>query len=121
MTDDFYKFIARYPRHQSADKAELQIKVRRSVDKSDSLGAKLVDFSRDGFRLRVGAPLTVEEAVEVQVADGTSPVHLAILATVRWQRPEGGRIWLTGFEFNRSTDWETLGELFLNEILSTDG
>lgn len=121
MTDNFLQFVARYPRHQSAGKPELQIKICRSVGEPRSLGAELVDFSRDGFRLRVGAPLIVNELVEVLVEDRNSPVELAISATVRWQRPESGERWLTGFKFNRSTDWETLGELFLNDILSTDG
>ncbi len=84
------------------------------------LGAELVNFSRDGFRLRVPAPLIVNEPVVVLIEDRNSPFSLTISATARWQRPESGDTWLTGFKFDRQADWETLGELFLNDILTMD-
>ena len=120
MADKFSEFIARDPRHQTADKAELNIEVRRSVGEPRSLGAELVDFSRDGFRLRVPTPLIVNEPVDVLIEDRHSPFKLAVSATAQWHRPENGDTWLAGFKFDRQADWETLGELFLNDILAMD-
>lgn len=120
MANKFPQFVARDPRHQPTDKAELNIEVRRSVGEPRSLRAELVDFSRDGFRLRVPAPLIVNEPVEVLIEDRNSPLNLTVSATAQWQRPESGDTWLTGFKFDRQADWETMGELFLNDILATD-
>ena len=120
MANKLTQFVIRDPRHQPTATAQLNIEVRRSVGEPRSLGAELVDFSRDGFRLRVSAPLIVNEPVDVLIEDRNSSFSLAISATTQWQRPESGDTWLAGFRFDRQADWETMGELFLNEILVMD-
>jgi PilZ domain-containing protein len=112
--------VVRDPRHQATDTVKLNIEVRRSAGERRLLGAELIDFSRDGFRLRVPAPLIVNEPVEVLIEDRNTPFSLTISAIAQWQRPESGDNWLTGFKLDRQADWETLGELFLNEILTMD-
>lgn len=118
MANKLQQFVARNPRHQPTDKAELNIEVRRSVGEPRSFGAELIDFSRDGFRLRAPIPLIVNEPVEVLIEDRNSTFSLTVSATAQWQRPENGDTWLTGLKFDRQADWETLGELFLNDILA---
>ena len=120
MADKLPQFVARDPRHQPTDTAELKIEIRRSVGEPRSLTAELIDLSRDGFKFRVPTPLIVNEPVEMLIEDRNSPFSLTVSATAQWQRPESGDTWLTGFKFNRQADWETMGELFLNDILAMD-
>ncbi len=120
MTADISQYVPRRPRHQPPEGAELDIRVRRSAGTPRSANARLLDFSRDGFRLQVAAPLVVNESVEVRIEDRHSSFTLTMDATVRWQRAKSGDSWLVGFRFDQQADWETMGELFLSDILATD-
>ncbi len=120
MPDDCSNYSARSPRHQSTGTAALEVEVERSSRESPIVGGELVDLSRSGFRLRTTGPLAVNESVTVRFRHAESELDLALPSTVRWQRPEAGEKWLVGFESERQVDWETLGELFLNDILNVD-
>lgn len=115
------KYIARRPRHQANGSAVLGLKVERS-DSSvpELLDAELLDLSRSGIRFRAAAPLSVGESVRVRLAHDASGLLLVRSATVQWigGDREGARS--VGCHFDRPVEWETLGEFFLNGILSTD-
>ena len=81
--------------------------------------AELLDLSRSGVRLRVAADLKVQEPITLRLHDEPSGLRLTRSATVRWKRPEQGDLWLVGCLFDEHVEWEMLGELFLNEVLST--
>jgi len=120
VTQDPSQLAPRSPRYQLSDRAELDMRVRRSVGESRSDNARLLDFSRDGLRLQMAAPLVVNESVELRIEDLNSPFSLTMGATVQWQRPGSNDTWLIGFRFDRQSDWEILGELFLSNILAMD-
>ncbi len=120
MTDNLSQYVARNTRHYPSDGAELAIEVRRSAGTPRSVDAQLLDFSRDGFRLQLPSPLVVNESVEVQMRDLNSTFDVTMEATVKWQRTENGDAWLVGLRFEEQADWETMGELFLNGILTMD-
>ena len=121
MPHDFLQYTARRPRYQAREASPARLEVRRLAGKQPSLiAAELVDFSRSGFRLRLAAPVEVKEnlSIELHVEQSQSPWQFP--ATVRWQRAEGSQSWLVGCQAQSEVDWETLGELFLRGILSTD-
>jgi hypothetical protein len=83
-----------------------------------SIEVGLLDLSRDGARFRSSVPLAEAEAITVRIDDERSGLRLTRSGTVRWTRPDGGGTWSVGCRFSRPLEWETLGELFLNEVLS---
>ena len=92
---------------------------RSGAETTPAIEAQLVDLSREGFRLRVPSPLEDRAPITVRIRthDG---MDLTLAGTVRWQRAEDDA-WLVGCVADRPTDWETLGELFLHNVLNTDG
>ena len=121
MGDQGPTYVARRPRHQAAGSATLRVTVdRASGSVPGSVEVELVDLSRTGGRLRSPVPLSEAEAITVRIHDESSGLWLRRLAAVRWTRPEGGDTWSIGCQFSQPVDWETLGELFLGEILSRE-
>ncbi len=118
---DYTQFTPRRPRHPVTEAAAIDVSLERSGQEPSCLvAARLLDFSREGFRLRVPVRLTVQEAVTVRIRSENDGIDLALPGTVRWQRPDGDAAWLVGCAATRPADWETLGELFLHKILSTE-
>jgi len=118
QTEDY---VARPPRHQAGDVATLRVEVERAPGRDPgSVGVELLDLSRTGVRLRSPVPLAEAEVVTVRLHDGPSRARLTRSGTVRWARPDRGDTWSIGCQFFESVDWETLGELFLAEILSQE-
>jgi hypothetical protein len=121
MTGHDGGYVSRRPRHQSAGSAGPRVQVERGPGREPSpIDAELLDLSRGGTRLRVAAPLKVGEAITVRLVDEKSGVELTRPSTVRWQRAEDDQTWTVGCMFTQQVEWETLGELFLNNLLSTD-
>jgi hypothetical protein len=121
MTDHDRGYVARRPRHPAAGCRGPCVRVERGAGgEPGPIDAELLDLSRSGARLRVAAPLKVGEAITVRLVDEKSGVELTRPSTVRWQRAEDDQTWSVGCMFTQHVEWETLGELFLNQILSTD-
>ena len=115
------EYVARRPRHQGAGLATLGVHVERAPGSvPGSIEAELVDLSRTGVRLRSTVPLAEAEAITVRLHDEQSRLRLTRSGTVRWARPDRGDTWSIGCQFSQSVDWETLGELFLDELLSQE-
>ena len=113
-------FISRRPRHQAAGSPAVRVRVERADGEEPvSIEAELLDLSRSGVRLRVAADLKIQEPITVQLYDESSGLRLTRRAKVRWRRPEQGEITSVGCLFEEQVEWEMLGELFLNEVLST--
>ena len=111
------RFVARSPRHASTG---VIVEVRRSPGGStNAIDAELVNLSRDGFQLRLHSALEDQEAVVMRISALERGVDVMFPATVRWQREEDGG-WLAGCQTSWQLDLETLGELFLSEILAQD-
>lgn len=114
-------YVARRPRHQSAGTAGVRVEVQRVAPSSPAwIEVELVDLSREGVRVRAAVPLSVGETITVRLHDQAAALGLERQATVRWREPHQQGTWSIGCEFFERMDWETLGELFLNEVLSTD-
>ncbi len=121
MDDIFSQFIARKPRHQAADGTSTHVEILRADDKTPALiEVELLDLSRDGFQLRATRPLDDQEAVTLQLQSDQSESDVALPGVVRWCRPQQDGSWLVGCASPEPIDWETLGGLFLDGILSTD-
>ena len=117
MPADYWKHVARAPRHLAGDAEPPQVQIAQASGKV--IEAELRDLSRQGCQVRVPVPMTVGEPVIVRIEQAESGFQLTIEGTVRWQRPDEGA-WLVGCRAARDVDWESLGELFLNGILSTE-
>ncbi len=110
-------FIARDPRHPSTG---IRVEVRRSPGGvADSVDAVLVNLSREGFQLRLPTAAEKHDTVVMKITAPEQGVDVMFPADVRWCR-EGDGDWLVGCKTNWQVDLETLGELFLNEILVAD-
>ncbi len=114
-------YVARKPRHQSAGAAKVRVEVMRVAPNSpEPIEVELVDLSREGVQVRAAVPLSVGETITVRLHDERAGLELERQATVRWSDPHQQGIWSAGCEFCQAVDWETLGELFLNDVLSAD-
>lgn len=112
------RFVARSPRHASTG---VTVEVRRSPGGSaDSVGAELVNLSREGFQLRLPLAPDDQETLVMCVRAPDQEVDVMFPAIVRWRREEPSGNWLAGCQTNWQLDLETLGELFLSEILVAD-
>jgi len=121
MTSDIAAFEARQPRHETLDATHLKVEIRQeSASPSEPSEAQLVDLSRQGLGLRVPISLGLHEQVLVQILDEHSGFSIGISGVVRWQKPADDGHHFIGLRFERELDWETMGELFLNEILAMD-
>jgi len=121
MLDHEGGYIARRPRHRAAGSAGVRVRVeRRPGSVPGTIDAELVDLSRSGIRLRAAVPLAVEESITVRLHHDVSGVGLTRAGTVRWRSRDQCGTWSVGCVFPQPLDWETLGELFLNQVLSTD-
>lgn len=111
------RFVARSPRHASTG---VTVEVRRSPGGSGSaVGAALINLSREGFQLRLSSALNEQESLVMRIFAPEHGMDVMFPATVRWQRHEDGS-WLAGCQTSWQLDLETLGELFLSEILAQD-
>jgi len=64
--------------------------------------------------------LEVGEPIAIRLRQDASQPLLTASGTVRWVSPDEQGGWLVGCLLDRPLDWETLGELFLEGVLSTD-
>lgn len=116
MSNNLTDLIARRPRHEAT--AEIAAEVTRSSGTArPAIHGAVVDISRDGFCLETSSPLEIGESVVVRLQDADADLDLALSATVRWRRHDDDGTWLIGCQTPEPLDWETLGELFLRELL----
>jgi hypothetical protein len=121
MTLDFAAFEARQPRHETTNPTRLKVEIRReSALPSEPLQAQLVDLSRQGLQLRIPTALDLHENVSIRIRDEHAGFSISLSGVVRWQKPADDGHYLVGGRFEQELDWETMGELFLNDILAMD-
>ena len=118
MPADYWNHVVRSPRHVADDAQSAEVRVAQASGKV--VEAELRDLSRQGCQLRVPVPMAVGEPMIVWIEHSESNLQLTIEGTARWQRPHDGN-WLVGCQAAQEIDWESLGELFLSGILSTEG
>jgi hypothetical protein len=120
-SDDFLDFEARSPRHETTGTARLAVEVKcRSASPAEPREAQLIDLSRGGFQLLVPIQLVQHETISARIRDEKSGLQFDLSGHVRWQRQTTDGKWLVGCQADQELDWETMGELFLNEILVLD-
>jgi hypothetical protein len=120
MTKDPRKYAARPPRHCVVDSAahSVQIAVAGSAT-SDTCSARLLNFSRQGLRLRCAANLQIGDPVRVQLSDSDGFQH-AISGVVKWRGDEADGEQTYGCLFDEEVEWEILGELLLRGVLTSE-
>jgi hypothetical protein len=113
-------YLARQPRHPALPTDGLRVYVERSAGNGPSeLEAELLDLSRHGLRIGTSLPLDAKEAVTVHIEHQPSGTRLVLPAVVRWQRGAED-VWSAGCQLDEPLAFETLGELFLNDILAVE-
>jgi len=119
MTDEYWNHVARKPRHKAAGAPGLNVRVKRNAAATAvPLRAELLDLSRSGVLLRLTASMPNGEPIVICLEDEASHIDLTLSAAVRWCRCEEGGRWLIGCESDYPLEWETLGELFLGDVLT---
>ena len=114
-------YVARRPRHLAAATVGVRVVVERvAPSQSEPVEVELLDLSRQGIRVRAAVPISVGETVTLRLHDENSGLGLTRRCAVRWRHPDRPGTWVIGCEFFERVEWETLGELFLNDVLSTD-
>lgn len=107
------------PRHYVAGGETAVVEVRRYAGRSpDVLAARLLDFSRQGAKLELPTSLVLAETVMLRLCPAQKQMEWEFPANVLWQRAVESGAWLVGCRFSVEVSFETLGELFLNGILS---
>jgi hypothetical protein len=119
MSSAFWNQAPRRPRYRASDKTKPHAEIARAD--GTVVQAELQDLSRMGFQLRLAVPLATEESVQLRLHVEQADFSLLLRGTVRWQNRLGDDAWLVGCGCQAPVDWESLGELFLNEVLSQDG
>ena len=110
-----WDYVGRSPRHQ----AETEVEIERAAGTSPvRLSADLVDFSRQGARLRAESLLVENEPIVILLRNASIGLDLAFPGAVRWCGQQDGSRRLYGCQFKEEVPLETLGELFLAGILS---
>jgi len=114
-----WSFVGRPPRHQT-DRAEaIEVELRRSEGAVPKVVvAELLDFSRQGARLRTEDLLDDDEPLIICLRTAESGLDLTLPGAVRWRAQEASGRWSYGCEFTEEVPLEMLGELFLCGILS---
>ena len=121
MDTESLDIAPRNPRHETAATARLKMDVQwQSASAGGACDAQLVDLSRCGFQLRVPVSLQPQVTIAAHLQDETGGLQLDLSGQICWCREDGHGHWLVGCQSDRELDWETMGELFLNEILVMD-
>jgi hypothetical protein len=114
-----WNFVGRPPRHQADVGESIEVELRRSPGTMPAVVAgELLDFSRQGARLRAEAALCEDETFVISFRPADSGLDLTLPGAVRWRQQDASGRWLYGCEFMEEVPLETLGELFLRGILS---
>jgi hypothetical protein len=115
------RYVARKPRHQAARELGVSVVIERVTPSLyERTEVELVDLSREGVQFRSSQPLSVGETITLRIHDVPSGLRLDRRGAVKWEKPLQQGRWSIGCQFFEPVDWETLGELFLNDVLSTD-
>ncbi|HVW35895.1 MAG TPA: PilZ domain-containing protein [Pirellulales bacterium] len=124
MQPEPWNFVGRKPRHHVADASQASVRLDcNGSDYGESPPTELIDFARNGAQLRISggaqsACPAAGEKVVLELRSQQAGLDIRLPGTIRWQHAEGPGQWLVGCEFDEEVSLETLGELFLNEILS---
>jgi len=122
MSHDHRNFIPRPPRHNAALATGIRIEVRRydAVDEP-VYEAELVDFSRQGIRLRLAAEFEAGELLLIRIVATEPDFLFQHRATIHWRSTdESSSDFLYGCGFEAQVEWEVLGELLLRGVLSME-
>ncbi len=121
MVENHWDFSLREPRHRTSAVEGCEVRIERSPGKDPLVtSGRLVDLSRSGFKLRVLVPLEIGEPLIMQIRDDRLTTDTAFSGVVQWCRRGEQAGWLLGCQATDLAEYETLGELFINDILSLD-
>lgn len=120
MSPEYVHHAARRPRYAVVTPGIL-VEVQSAADSSTGpVQAELRDLSRNGFQVKLPVPAETRAPLSLRLRIEGSGIDVTLRGIVRWQRPTEDGAWLAGCEADCPIDWETLGDLFLGGILSTD-
>ncbi len=121
MAENHWDFSLRQPRHQASAAEGCEVRIERTPGKDPLVtSGRLIDLSRSGFKLRVPVPLEAGESLTMQIRDDRLTTDITLPGVVQWCRRGERSGWFLGCRATDLADYETLGELFINDILSTD-
>lgn len=117
MATNFLQQTVRLPRHPILDESEYSLLVEC---KPQQLSAQLIDLSRNGAQFCCDQEFDEGQPIALHLVVESSDLDVTLPGKVRWQHCEEDDLYSIGCEFDEEIDWETLGELFLSGVLSTD-
>ena len=118
MAPDNRQFVPRRPRHAVNTAADLRVEIERSAGRSPArFDVELIDLSRSGFGICSKVPLDTDESLTLLLCHPPSGLRLTLPAIVQWQTREADGSFYSGCRSAQQISWETLGELFLNQVL----
>ena len=121
MAENHWGFTSRQPRHRASAAEGCEVRIERSPGKDPLVtSGRLIDLSRGGFSLRVLVPLEIGEPLTIQIRDDRLTSDITLAGVVQWCRRGEQAGWFLGCQATDLAEYETLGELFINDILSTD-
>ena len=118
MTADISRQVLRLPRHPAVQEQGVPVTV--TTQSTPPTSARLLDLSRHGFRLRCPLGLALGEELRLELRREQCGLDLALRGSIRWRQGEASGAFVLGCESAQPLDWETLGELFLHRVLSTE-
>lgn len=113
------EFVVRRPRHEVLEGSGCEVTVQWIASEAPLI-ADLGDVSRHGLRLVLDAEIPGESRLRVRLKQPTNAFELVLTMTVRWACLQDDGRWTAGCEFDQQLSWETMGEMFLNGILSAE-
>jgi len=115
------QFIARHPRFDVVNDENLHVLVEIKVgDKIERLESSLVNISRRGVRLHVPADLKEDDHLNLQIRQTNSDLNICRKAQVQWSAQIDEGINVVGCRLASDINWEVMGELFLNDMISPE-
>ena len=119
MANNNRKYLPRPPRHEAALSDGLVQVHRGDQQGPEGSAAGLIDFSRQGLRVRCRETYQVGERLLIQLySEGGLVLQRPV--TIRWLSSESAAETTYGCAFDHPVSWEELGELLLRGVLSMD-
>ena len=118
MVSDYWGYVARKPRHAAEEGEAFEVCVERVPGSMPTVfSAHLTNLSREGLGFCANVPLEIDEWLTLKIQAKLSDFRLVLPATVRWRKKDSDDTWIFGCKAERLIDWESLGEMFLQDAL----
>ena len=118
MSNDPSNYTVRRPRYVATGKAAIVLSIVRAEERHPAVvTGELVDISRHGICIKAADPLEPDERLLIRLKEAAGGLERSFAARGLWRQQETDDSWLIGCALEGEVDWETLGELFLQQVI----